>query len=219
MGLFDLFKKAKPQLTEEQQKWNRMWELWVEEKVDSPYKELMTYQSEVNNGVHAQYFNNTEWESNMDALAQILPQKLKSNLQEAYKAHLMSDGAGEKADEIFDQCDAVFYENEEEILQMLKAYACANEPECPFLESENTAVITCCHILENGADILYVSHDAQDGMWQFLCGRKHTQEEARIISLQEAVTIDDTICEVAKMSCGSVAKRKRKAAKWVVKKK
>ena len=47
----------------------------------------------------------------------------------------------------------------------------------PFSEPENTAVITCCHIIDNGADILYVSHDAEDGMWQFLCGGTHTQEQ------------------------------------------
>ena len=54
MALFDLFKKN-PRLTQEQLKWNKMWELWVEGKVESPYAELMTYQSEINNGGHGQY--------------------------------------------------------------------------------------------------------------------------------------------------------------------
>ena len=60
MGLFDIFKKKKVELTEEQLKWNKMWELWTEEKVESPYAELMTYQSEINNGGHCQYFSNVE---------------------------------------------------------------------------------------------------------------------------------------------------------------
>lgn len=54
MGLFNIFKKTK------QQKWNKMWELWSEGKIASPYAELMTYQSEVNNGGHNQYFTNVE---------------------------------------------------------------------------------------------------------------------------------------------------------------
>ena len=29
MGLFDLFKTKNTGLTEEQRKWNKMWELWV----------------------------------------------------------------------------------------------------------------------------------------------------------------------------------------------
>lgn len=129
MGLFDLFKKKKPQLTEEQLKWNKMWELWTEEKVESPYKELMTYQSEVNNGGHDQYFTNVEnsgdLQKDTSALEQILSSKLKKNLQKAYKAYLVLEEKedDEKAEEILEQCDDVFYENEEEINHMLEEYA------------------------------------------------------------------------------------------------
>ena len=60
MGLFDIFKKKKAKLTEEQLKWNKMWDLWAEEKAQSPYAQLMTYQSEINNGGHDQYFTNID---------------------------------------------------------------------------------------------------------------------------------------------------------------
>ena len=30
MGLFDFLKKKEVQLTDEQKKWNKMWELWAE---------------------------------------------------------------------------------------------------------------------------------------------------------------------------------------------
>lgn len=43
MGLFDFLKKKKVKLTDDQQKWNIMWEMWSEGKVKSPYEELMTY--------------------------------------------------------------------------------------------------------------------------------------------------------------------------------
>ena len=41
----------------------------------------------------------------------------------------------------------------------------------PFYDAPNTATITCCHILENGEPILYVSHDEDDwnvaiSMWK-----------------------------------------------------
>ena len=42
--------------------------------------------------------------------------------------------------------------------------------EFPFYDSPDTATIICCHILERQTPILYVSHDEDDGMWQFLCG-------------------------------------------------
>ena len=88
----------------------------------------------------------------------------------------------------------------------------------PFSEPENTAVITCCHIIDNGADILYVSHDAEDGMWQFLCGRTHTQEQARVVSLNEIFALDNTVSELADMPCGYIAQRKSKHSKWKIKK-
>ena len=129
MGLFDFLKKKKVELTEEQQKWNKMWDLWVEGKVDSPYAEMMTYQSEINNGGHDQYFVNVEntgdLQKEMSALEKILSPKLNNNLQKAYEAYLVleENEEDEKAEGVLEQCDDVFYENEEEINRLLKEYA------------------------------------------------------------------------------------------------
>ena len=129
MGLFDIFKKKKIVLTEEQLRWNKMWDLWVEGKVDSPFAELMEYQSQVNNGGHDQYFTNVEnkgdLQKEMSALEQILSEKLNSNLKRAYKAYLVLEEKedDEKAEEILEQCDDVFYENEEHINHALEEYA------------------------------------------------------------------------------------------------
>ncbi len=133
MGLFDIFKKKKVELTEEQLKWNKMWEQWTEEKVASPYAELMTYQSEINNGGHDQYFTNVEnigdLNKEISALEQILPAELKDNLNKAYKAYLILEkkDEDEEAEEVLEQCDDVFYENEEEINRLLEEYACKIE--------------------------------------------------------------------------------------------
>jgi len=129
MGLFDFFKKKEVQLTDEQKKWNKMWELWTEGKADSPYAELMTYQSEINNGGHDQYFLNVEnigdLQKEMSALETVLSAKLKNNLQKAYKAYLVLEEKedNEKAEEIMEECDDVFYENEEEINHILEQYS------------------------------------------------------------------------------------------------
>ncbi len=128
MGLFDIFKKKKVELTEEQLKWNKMWELWTEEKTKSPYTELMTYQSEINNGGHSQYFCNvdnvSDLKKEMSALEEILTPLLRENLQKAYKADLILEGKeDEEAEEILDRCDDVFYENEEQINRILQEYA------------------------------------------------------------------------------------------------
>ncbi|MBR5343635.1 MAG: DUF4375 domain-containing protein [Oscillospiraceae bacterium] len=129
MGLFDAFMKKKTELSDQQKRWNKMWDLWASGQVDSPYAELMTYQSEINNGGHDQYFVNVEnisdLQKEVSVLATILPETLQHNLQVAYQAYLESSekDLDQSADEIFEKCDNVFFENEEQIDCLLKAYA------------------------------------------------------------------------------------------------
>ena len=89
----------------------------------------------------------------------------------------------------------------------------------PFREPENTAVITCCHIIENGADILYVSHDAEDGMWQFLCGNSHEITDAKLVALEEVFALDNSISRIADMPYGYIATRKNVNLEWKIHKK
>ncbi len=123
------FKKKKVELTEDQLKWNKMWDLWTDGEVESPYAELMTYQSEINNGGHSQYFcnieNNDDLSKEMSALENILSDNLIDNLHKAYKAYLIleENEDDEKAEEIMEQCDDTFYENEKEINNKLQEYA------------------------------------------------------------------------------------------------
>ncbi len=125
--MFGFFRK-KNELTEEQIKWNKMWDLWTEGKIESPYQELMTYQSEINNGGHDQYFTNTQncgdLEKELSALHQLLSPEFRANLQKAYQAYLvLEEKEDEAADEILEQCDAFFYENEREITDLLEAFS------------------------------------------------------------------------------------------------
>ena len=88
----------------------------------------------------------------------------------------------------------------------------------PFDELPNTAAITCCHILDENMPVLYVSHDEDDGMWQFLCGKSHDVSEARVVSLNSVFVLDNSIEKLAKMPCGYVAERENIKSEWVVKK-
>ena len=72
MSFFDLFKKKKKEQPTEELKWNKMWDLWAEEKASSPYAELMTYESEINNGGHMQFFDNVSNTSNLPQVISVL---------------------------------------------------------------------------------------------------------------------------------------------------
>ena len=89
----------------------------------------------------------------------------------------------------------------------------------PFDDAPNTATITCCHILDQNEPILYVSHDEDDGMWQFLCGQQHSSEEARLVSLEYVFHLDPSISALKDMPCGYYAQRKSKQGKWTISKK
>ena len=129
MGVFSFLKKSKVKLTDEQKKWNKMCDLWVEDRTDSPYSELMTYQIEINNGGHDQYFFNIENSGNlqkeMAVLKTVLPAKLRDNLQNAYDAYLKltNEESDEQAGTILSQYDDEFYKVEEDINRILREYA------------------------------------------------------------------------------------------------
>lgn len=126
MGIFDLFKK-KEELPEKDRKWNKMWDLWANGEAASPYAQLMTYQSEVGNGGHDQYFFNVNETSDVDAEVEtvlaVLPEPLKGNLQRGYEAYKACPDAEDENDEIFGECDDVFYEHEELVNALLEEYA------------------------------------------------------------------------------------------------
>ena len=91
------------------------------------------------------------------------------------------------------------------------------EKEFPFVDMPNTATITCIHVLNEGKPILHVSHDLDDGCWQFLCGLNHSEEEARVVSLEYIYKLDNTVEEIANLNYGHSADRINKNDKWIIK--
>ena len=87
----------------------------------------------------------------------------------------------------------------------------------PFDDQQNTACIVCCHILE-GHPILYVSHDEDDGMWQFLCGKAHETDDAKLVSLKSVFELDNSIGTLVDIPCGYYATRENQEDNWVIRK-
>ena len=116
------------ELTEAERKWNLMWDMWVQEEAISPYAELMEYESEVNNGGHSQYFFNIancgDLKSDVKKILAVLPEPLNENLKKAYDAFSgQEDICDDENEELFEECDGVFYENEKLLMDILKEYA------------------------------------------------------------------------------------------------
>ncbi|MCI9284629.1 MAG: hypothetical protein HFJ91_02255 [Muribaculaceae bacterium] len=86
----------------------------------------------------------------------------------------------------------------------------------PFDDAPDTATIICSHVLEHNAPILYVSHDGDDGMWQFLCGRVHDTADAKLVSLRWVFDHDRSIGALKDMPPGYVAERDSVEGRWII---
>ena len=85
-----------------------------------------------------------------------------------------------------------------------------------FKDAPETACIVCQHVLDGKNPITFISHDKEDGMWQFLCSEDHILEDVRLISLAEAFQIDESINQVADLPCGCVVERTEDKGRWKV---
>lgn len=86
--------------------------------------------------------------------------------------------------------------------------------EWPFDDPPNVAVITTRQILSKDAPILFVSHDEEDGGWQFHTDENVSESDARIVSLHFVVSRDSSLKQLADLPLGWVATRSSVAAPW-----
>jgi predicted adenylyl cyclase CyaB len=71
-----------------------------------------------------------------------------------------------------------------------------------FADSQNTAVVTLERILRGASSILLVTHDAEDGGWQFLDGEHVFEEDGATVLLGEMVQFDPSLLELADLPVG-----------------
>jgi len=83
-----------------------------------------------------------------------------------------------------------------------------------FQEPPNVAVITNKKIIQSGDWIAYVSHDEDDGGWQFHNRDPLEEGNAVIVSLRSIFELDESIGELADLPLGWHAWRERKDAPW-----
>jgi hypothetical protein len=84
----------------------------------------------------------------------------------------------------------------------------------PFEDPPHTASITSRQVLEGGAPILRVSHDADDGSWQFLCGTTDDPADARVVGLGRMYARDLTLGDLADLPEGWEARRTAPGLPW-----
>jgi hypothetical protein len=87
-------------------------------------------------------------------------------------------------------------------------------PRWPFEDAPNTTSITTVHVLNGTLPILLVTHDADDGTWQFLCGTTDDPDEGRVVGLDCIVGLDPTVADLADLPLGWRAWRDAPGEPW-----
>jgi len=87
--------------------------------------------------------------------------------------------------------------------------------EFKFFEKRNLAVFVAKQIFKDDKPILHVSHDSEEGDWQFLTGDTVTNEDIMIVSLEQVVKHAPTINELFNLPRGQFATRDIPGGKWL----
>ena len=87
-----------------------------------------------------------------------------------------------------------------------------------FPDSLNTAVFTTKFVVHDRKEITYISHDFEDGAWEFYSDDNFDNYEdiVLILSLDEIIQLDISLLEVADLPLGFVATRRSKADDWTI---
>jgi len=90
-----------------------------------------------------------------------------------------------------------------------------------FEDTLNTAVFTTRFVVKDKKEITYVTHEIEDGAWQFFSKDDFANFEdvAMLVSLDEIIKIDKTILEIADLPLGYIATRQTIKDSWTIQKK
>jgi hypothetical protein len=87
-----------------------------------------------------------------------------------------------------------------------------------FREADNTAVFTTKYVVQDKKPITYVTHDEEDGAWQFFSSDEFENYEdvAMIVGLGEIVAGDPSLLDLADMPVGHYAIRDTPDDTWSI---
>jgi hypothetical protein len=83
-----------------------------------------------------------------------------------------------------------------------------------FADAPDVAVLTTQPVLDGQQPILFVSHDVEDGLWQFLEGEAIDETTVLHVALAELVARDPALVELARLPLGWQARRRELDAPW-----
>jgi hypothetical protein len=86
----------------------------------------------------------------------------------------------------------------------------------PFKDPPDMGVYTSKDIVDDGKWIHFVSHDEEDGTWQFhsIDGAPSSENDGRMVTLRTIFELDPTVADLADLPLGSCAWRETETSPW-----
>jgi hypothetical protein len=81
---------------------------------------------------------------------------------------------------------------------------------------DNKTVFTTKFVIEDRSEIIYVAHD-KDGDWQFFSKEDASEQEARIVFMNEILDLDTSLKEILWIPEGTEAWREGVGKEWTTK--
>ncbi|WP_431786202.1 hypothetical protein [Vibrio harveyi] len=87
-----------------------------------------------------------------------------------------------------------------------------------FDQDKNVAALITKQVVEQGLPILQVIHYSDDHSWAFMCGTTSNPSDTLVVSMEQAVSFDVFLHEIATMPPGCIASRNSVEEGWVCEK-
>ncbi|EJG0913745.1 hypothetical protein [Vibrio parahaemolyticus] len=87
-----------------------------------------------------------------------------------------------------------------------------------FDQDKNVAALITKQVVEQGLPILQVIHYSDDHSWAFMCGTTSNPSDTLVVSMEQAVSFDVSLYEIATMPPGCIASRNSVEEGWVCEK-
>ena len=89
-----------------------------------------------------------------------------------------------------------------------------NASDWKFDQEKKVGAITTRQVLDDDKPILLVIHYGDDCSWAFLCDTTEKESDSRMVSMEEIVTKDPTLNEIADLPPGWIAYRDFVGDEW-----
>jgi len=83
-----------------------------------------------------------------------------------------------------------------------------------FDQEKNVAALITRQVVEMGLPILQVIHYSDDHSWAFMCGTTSEPSDTLVVSMEQAISFDESLHRIATLPPGYIASRNTVTEEW-----